>query len=47
MYGVEEFDDDLLDDFESSMAGLMNDEFASMRALVTRALAPVVLDEME
>jgi hypothetical protein len=49
---VEQFDDDVLDDFESSMAELMNDQFAATRAqlVVTQASAPaaeVALDETD
>jgi hypothetical protein len=46
VYGVEQFDDDVLDDFESSMAELMNQEFAAARAQVIVAQAPAPAEEV-
>lgn len=45
VYGVDDFDDTILDDFEVSMGSLLDDEFASMRAQISFSAKPKILEE--
>jgi hypothetical protein len=45
VYGVDDFDDTILNDFEVSMGSLLDDEFASMRAQISFSAKPKILEE--